>query len=130
MRHQIRWTAQKISNRLALIEAQTYRQRHEISMFRYHYLTDPLDPPLVAPELDDDLMPEIPEASGIEAMIADEAGEENVVFSESLARQIQASAQSSPTQPEQIAQTEWQTILNSMQSGVKTIKDVVGGKQS
>jgi len=52
MRHQIRWTAQKITNRLTLIEAQTYRQRQEISPFRYHYLTDPLDPPPVAPDLD------------------------------------------------------------------------------
>jgi alpha-mannosidase len=53
MRHQIRWTARKITNRLTLIEAQTYRQRQEIPPFHYHYLTDPLDPPPVAPDFDD-----------------------------------------------------------------------------
>jgi len=53
MRHQIRWTAKKISRRIELIEAQTYRQKDEIPLFRYQYLNDPLDPPPVALEVDD-----------------------------------------------------------------------------
>ncbi len=53
MRHQIRWTAEKISRRLELIEAQTYRQTAEIPVFRYKYLMDPLDPPPVMVDVDD-----------------------------------------------------------------------------
>ncbi len=53
MRHQIRWTAEKIARRLELIEAQTYRQSIEISPFRYRYLNNPLDAPPVASDVDD-----------------------------------------------------------------------------
>ena len=53
MRHQIRWTSEKITKRLALIEARVYRKRQEMLPFRYRYLTDPLDPPPVALEVDD-----------------------------------------------------------------------------
>ena len=53
MRHQIRWTAEKIARRLELIEAQTYRQKLEIPPFRYKYLNDPFDSPPVAVDMDD-----------------------------------------------------------------------------
>ena len=53
MRHQIRWTAEKIARRLELIKAQTYRQKIEIPPFRYKYLNDPLDSPPVAVDVDD-----------------------------------------------------------------------------
>jgi len=53
MRHQIRWTAKKISQRIELIESQVYRQRVEIPLFKYKYLKDPLDPPPITTEVDD-----------------------------------------------------------------------------
>jgi len=53
MRHQIRWTAEKISHRIELIEAQTYRQSIEIAPFRYRYLETPIDAPLVLPDMND-----------------------------------------------------------------------------
>jgi alpha-mannosidase len=53
MRHQIRWTAEKISQRLKLIEAHTYRHSTQIPIFRYKSLIDPLDAPPVTFEVDD-----------------------------------------------------------------------------
>jgi alpha-mannosidase len=53
MRHQIRWTGEKISRRIKLIESLTYRQSAEIPPFHFKYLNDPLDPPPVAPDVDD-----------------------------------------------------------------------------
>jgi alpha-mannosidase len=53
MRHQIRWTSEKISRRLALIETLVYRQRQPILPFRYRYLDNPTAPPLVSADMDD-----------------------------------------------------------------------------
>jgi len=53
MLHQIRWTAEKISRRIKLVEEQTYLRRQEIPPFRYRYLTDPMDPPPIESNLDD-----------------------------------------------------------------------------
>jgi alpha-mannosidase len=53
MRHQIRWTAEKISRRIELIAAQTYQRANEIPPFRYRYLENPLDAPPVSTNVDD-----------------------------------------------------------------------------
>ena len=53
MRHNIRWTSEKISRRIALIEAQTYILHQDIPPFRYCYQNDPMGQPAVDPELDD-----------------------------------------------------------------------------
>ena len=55
MRHQIRWTAEKILRRIELIETQTYRQRISIPPFRYKYLKDPMDAPPISSTTDDTL---------------------------------------------------------------------------
>ncbi len=53
MTHAIRWTAEKITQRLALIEPLVYRRRAALPPFRYLALPDPAAEPLVAPALDD-----------------------------------------------------------------------------
>ncbi len=53
MRHQIRWTLNKIENRLSIIENQVYRKRITLPAFRFRYLTSPNDPIQVQPEIDD-----------------------------------------------------------------------------
>ena len=53
MIHQVRWTAQKIKQRLALIEPLAYRHRQPLSAFRYRPWEGPLDPKLMAPDFDD-----------------------------------------------------------------------------
>ncbi|MDY7079583.1 MAG: glycoside hydrolase family 38 C-terminal domain-containing protein [Chloroflexota bacterium] len=53
MIHKIRWTAQKIAQRIALIEPLVYRRQHPLAPFRYLALDGPLDQPPVAPDVDD-----------------------------------------------------------------------------
>ena len=50
MIHKVRWTAQKIAQRIALIEPLVYRQRHPLPPFRYNTLSGPLDTPPVGPD--------------------------------------------------------------------------------
>jgi alpha-mannosidase len=45
MRHTIRWTTEKITQRLALIEPLVYRRRSPLPPFRYRELPDPATPP-------------------------------------------------------------------------------------
>jgi alpha-mannosidase len=45
MHHQIRWTIQKIENRLKFIEPLVYRQRQLLASFKYRELPDPTTPP-------------------------------------------------------------------------------------
>jgi len=51
--HQLRWTAQKIAQRLALIEPLVYRRRQPLAPFRLLRLSGPLDAPPVGPAVDD-----------------------------------------------------------------------------
>ncbi len=55
--HKMRWTAEKIAHRLALIEPLVYRQRTVLPPFRFTELPDPspdsVQPPPVAPDVDD-----------------------------------------------------------------------------
>jgi hypothetical protein len=53
MRHEMRWTAKKISQRLELIEPLVYRQRSPLPPFRLQTLDDPLDEPSVGLDIDD-----------------------------------------------------------------------------
>jgi alpha-mannosidase len=53
MRHQDRWTADKIARRLRLIEPLAYRRRASLPPFRYKALGGPLEPPPVGAEVDD-----------------------------------------------------------------------------
>ncbi|GCF08345.1 alpha-mannosidase [Dictyobacter arantiisoli] len=53
MFHQIRWTLQKISQRLSLIEPLVYRRRQTIPAFRFLPLMGPLEKPPVEVEVDD-----------------------------------------------------------------------------
>ena len=53
MRHQIRWTAEKIARRLEMIEAQTYRRSLEIAPFRYKYLNSSMEAPSVGTDVND-----------------------------------------------------------------------------
>ena len=59
MHHKIRWTAQKIAKRLALIEPLTHRKRHPIAPFHYRTLPDPMAAPPVGPDTDDSGWPAI-----------------------------------------------------------------------
>ena len=54
MTHAVRWTIEKITQRLNLIEPLVYRQRAPLPPFRYLALPDPAAPPPIAPDLDDD----------------------------------------------------------------------------
>ena len=51
--HQIRWTAQKIAQRISLIEPLVYRHRHELDRFRHLRMDNPMDPPPVGLHEDD-----------------------------------------------------------------------------
>ena len=53
MRHQSRWTAQKIAQRLALIEPLVYRYRQPLAPFRYTALDGPHSPPPVGLDVHD-----------------------------------------------------------------------------
>ena len=53
MRHEIRWTSEKIHQRLSLVENLVYRQRQPISAFRYKELDSPLDVLPIHVDVDD-----------------------------------------------------------------------------
>jgi alpha-mannosidase len=53
MKHNVRWTAKKISQRIELIEPLVYRRRHPLSPFRYVTLPDELSEPPVGLVVDD-----------------------------------------------------------------------------
>jgi alpha-mannosidase len=53
MKHRDRWTPQKITRRLELIQQLDYRQRHPIAPLKYIELSNPDDAPPIAPNLDD-----------------------------------------------------------------------------
>jgi alpha-mannosidase len=57
--HKVRWTAQKIGQRINLTEPLVYRNRHPLTPFRYMALPGPMETPPVGPNLDDDLWPVI-----------------------------------------------------------------------
>ena len=57
MLHKVRWTAEKISQRVELVESLVYRRRQPLGPFRYHRLPDPMTPPPL--EATDDDWPEI-----------------------------------------------------------------------
>src|SRR5579859_2123557 len=52
MFHEIRWTAPKIKQRLALLAPLVYRRSQPLAPFRVHPLTGPLDAPPVGPDVD------------------------------------------------------------------------------
>ena len=53
MLHKVRWTPQKIAQRIRLIVPWVYRQRHPIPAFRYKTLSSPLEAPPIGAEIDD-----------------------------------------------------------------------------
>ena len=53
MYHQMRWTAQKIAQRIELIEPLVYRKRSPLPDFRFLKLNDPMDAPLIGADVDD-----------------------------------------------------------------------------
>ena len=53
MYHNIRWTPQKISRRLAEIQGLVYHQRLPLSPFRLYRLEGPENSPLIAPGIDE-----------------------------------------------------------------------------
>lgn len=53
MNHKTRWTAQKIAQRLSLIEPLVYRRRHAIDPFQYYTLASAETEPPVGIEIDD-----------------------------------------------------------------------------
>ncbi len=59
MTHAVRWTSQKITQRLTLIEPLVYGRRHPLPPFRYASLSNPLDTPLTGPEVNDSDWPVI-----------------------------------------------------------------------
>jgi alpha-mannosidase len=59
VRHQIRWTAKKIAQRLALVEPLVYRHRQPLAPFRYTSLHGPQNHPPVGLEVADAAWPSI-----------------------------------------------------------------------
>ncbi|HXF60288.1 MAG TPA: alpha-mannosidase, partial [Caldilineaceae bacterium] len=59
MIHAVRWTARKLSQRLALVENLVYRRQAPLAPLRFRPLPDPLTPPPVEAELDDSAWPAI-----------------------------------------------------------------------
>jgi len=57
MQHSIRWTVEKVTQRLALIEPRVYRRRAPLPPFRYRALPSPAVAPPIAPEVDADDWP-------------------------------------------------------------------------
>jgi alpha-mannosidase len=53
MTHKIRWTAEKIAQRLSLVEPLVYRRRQPLAPFRYAALGNPAQAPPLGPEIDD-----------------------------------------------------------------------------
>jgi alpha-mannosidase len=51
--HKVRWTSQKIEQRIKLIESWGYRQRHPLPDFRYKTLSGPLEVPPISQDVDD-----------------------------------------------------------------------------
>ena len=54
MSHKVRWTTQKIAQRLKLIEPLEYRRRHPLPAFRYKTLSSPLEDPPVGANVNTD----------------------------------------------------------------------------
>jgi alpha-mannosidase len=63
VQHKVRWTAQKLTQRLALIEPLVHRRRQALPPFRHLALASPLDEPPVGPDVDDSDWPLIPPGS-------------------------------------------------------------------
>ncbi len=63
MQHQVRWTAQKIGQRLKLIAPSVYRQRAPLTPFRYSTLSSPLEAPPIGADVDDSQWQIIPAKS-------------------------------------------------------------------
>ncbi|MBI5670325.1 MAG: alpha-mannosidase [Chloroflexi bacterium] len=63
MQHKVRWTPQKIVQRIRLIEPLVYRQRNPLPAFRYKTLADPLEAPPIGAEVDDSAWEVIPPKS-------------------------------------------------------------------
>ncbi|MBL7183447.1 MAG: alpha-mannosidase, partial [Anaerolineae bacterium] len=59
MIHKVRWTADKIAGRIGLIEPLVYRRRQPLPPFRYTTLSDPMEAPPVAPDVNDSDWPVI-----------------------------------------------------------------------
>ncbi len=59
MLHKLRWTVQKITQRLALIEPLVYRYSQPLAPFRYVALSTPMDTPRVGADVDDGNWPVI-----------------------------------------------------------------------
>ena len=59
MIHKIRWTPQKIAQRLRLIEPLVYRRRVPLPPFRFKALSGPMEPPPIGPDVDDAAWPVI-----------------------------------------------------------------------
>ncbi|MFN8420852.1 MAG: alpha-mannosidase, partial [Anaerolineae bacterium] len=60
MLHTVRWTLNKITKRLALIEPYVYKRRAPIGAFRYKTLSGPLEPPPIGADVDDSTWTIIP----------------------------------------------------------------------
>ena len=60
MFHSIRWTSEKIRQRLKLVEPRVYRRRQSLAGFRYQKLESPSADPPVSPDVDDGNWPSIP----------------------------------------------------------------------
>ena len=59
MFHQIRWTAQKIAQRVQLVNSLVYRRRTTLPYFRFRQLAGPEEAPLTTPTVDDSHWPVI-----------------------------------------------------------------------
>jgi len=59
MIHKIRWTAEKIARRIALIEPLVYRHRFPLAPFRYTTLSGPMEGPPIGLDVDDSDWPVI-----------------------------------------------------------------------
>jgi alpha-mannosidase len=59
MLHEMRWTSEKIGQRLRFIESQVARRRHPLPLFRYLQLDGPSADPLAATDVDDANWPSI-----------------------------------------------------------------------
>ncbi|MBC7814762.1 MAG: alpha-mannosidase [Burkholderiales bacterium] len=71
MSHKVRWTQQKITQRLTLINPLVYRQRHSLPALRYTTLANPLDAPPVCQDIDDSTWQTIPPNSYWSAWVTD-----------------------------------------------------------
>jgi alpha-mannosidase len=59
MIHKVRWTAEKIAGRIALVESVVYRNRHPLAPFHYTTMDDPMAEPPVSPDVNDSDWPVI-----------------------------------------------------------------------